>query len=132
MRRTVKSTITAVVAGSLHSNKKSLSAELRRYQGFGVDVTLLNLGFDVTDFNSLPLITNDLMEWANRDAMRAVQASQSCAVSPLDCGVSLVVIHKTHQTNTLTQKFMPQVLYGKSKMSQSVTEGDHLALSRAA
>ena len=62
VRRTVKSTIAAVVAGSLHSNKKSLSAELRRLQGFGVDVTLLNLGFDVTDFNSLPLITNDLME----------------------------------------------------------------------
>ena len=59
MRRTVKSTFTAVVAGSLHSNKKSLSAELRRYQGFGADVTLLNLGFDVTDFNSLPLITNE-------------------------------------------------------------------------
>ena len=61
--QTVKSTasIVAVVAGSLHSNKKSLSAELRRYQGFGVDVTLLHLGFDVTDFNLLP-ITNDLME----------------------------------------------------------------------
>ena len=64
MRRTVKSTasIVAVVAGSLHSNKKSFSAELRRYQSFGVDVTLLNLGFDVTDFNLLPLITDDLME----------------------------------------------------------------------
>ena len=56
------SQIVAVVAGSLHSNKKSLSAELRRYQSFGVDVTLLNLGFDVTDFNLLPLITNDFME----------------------------------------------------------------------
>ena len=64
VRKTVKSStsIVAVVAGSLHSNEKSLSAELRRYQGFGVDVTLLHLGFDVTDFNSLPLITNDLME----------------------------------------------------------------------
>ena len=64
VRRTVKSptSIIAVVAGSSHSNKKSLSTELRRYQGFGVDVTLLQLGFDVTDFNSLPLITNDLME----------------------------------------------------------------------
>ena len=64
VRRTVKSStsIVAVVAGSLHSNEKSLSAELRRYQGFGVDVTLLHLGFNVTDFNSLPLITNDLME----------------------------------------------------------------------
>ena len=64
VHRTVKSStsIVAVVAGSLHSNEKSLSAELRRYQGFGVDVTLLHLGFDVTDFNLLPLITNDLME----------------------------------------------------------------------
>ena len=64
VRRTVKSStsIVAVVAGSLHSNEKSLSAGLRRYQGFGVHVTFLHLGFDVTDFNSLPLITNDLME----------------------------------------------------------------------
>ena len=64
VRRTVKSStsIVAVVARSLHSNEKSLSAELRRYQGFGVDVALLQLGFDVTDFDSLPLITNDLME----------------------------------------------------------------------
>ena len=114
-----------MVVGSLHSNEKSLSAELRRYQGFGVDVTLLHLGFDGTDFKSLPLIR------ANRDAMRAVQASQSFTVSPPDCGDSLLVIHKTHQMNTLTQKFMHQALYGKSNMSQSVTEGDHLALSRA-
>ena len=64
VRKTVKSStsIVAVVAGSLHSNEKSLSAELRRYQGFGVDVTLLHLAFNVTDFNSLPLMTNDLME----------------------------------------------------------------------
>ena len=88
MRRTVKSStsIVAVVAGSLHSNKKPLSTELRRYQGFGVDVALLQLGFDATDFDSLPLVTNDLMEWANRNAMRAVQASQTLAFHPLDCG----------------------------------------------
>ena len=64
--------------------------------------------------------------------MRAVQASQSFAVSSLDCGDCLLVVHKTHQMNALTQKLMHQVLYGKSKMSQSVTEGDHLVLSRAA
>ena len=62
VRRTVKSSTAAVVAGSLHPDKKPLSAELRRYQGFGVYVALLHLGFDVADLDPLPLITNNLME----------------------------------------------------------------------
>ena len=44
------------------SDEKPLSAELRRYHGLGVDVALLQLGFDVADLDPLPLITNNLME----------------------------------------------------------------------
>ena len=62
VRRTVKSSTAAVVAGSLHPDEKPLSAELHRYHGLGVDVALLQLGFDVADLDPLPLITNDLME----------------------------------------------------------------------
>ena len=62
VRRTVKSSTAAVVAGSLHPDEKPLSAELRRYHGLGVDVALLQLGFDVADLDPLPLITNNLIE----------------------------------------------------------------------
>ena len=62
VRRTVKSSTAAVVTGSLHPDEKPLSAELRRYHGLGVDVALLQLGFDVADLNPLLLITNNLME----------------------------------------------------------------------
>ena len=72
MRRTVQSTTDAVVAGSFHPDEKSLSAELCRHHGFGVDVALLQLGFDVADLDSLLLITNDLVKSANRNAMRAI------------------------------------------------------------
>ena len=62
MRGTVKSSTAAVVAGSLHPDEKPLSAELRRYHGFGVDVALLQLGFDAADLDPLLLITNNLVE----------------------------------------------------------------------
>ena len=51
VRRTVKSSTAAVVAGSLHPDEKPLSVELRRYHGLGVDVALLQLGFDVADLD---------------------------------------------------------------------------------
>ena len=51
-----------MVAGFLHPDEMPLSAELRRHHGLGVDVALLQLGFDVADLDPLPLITNNLME----------------------------------------------------------------------
>ena len=67
MRRTVKSSTVAVVAGSLHPNEKPPSAELRRYHGFGVDVALLQFGFDVADLDSL------FLTWSEPIAMRCVR-----------------------------------------------------------
>ena len=76
VRRTVKSSTStvAVVAGSLHPDEKPLSAKLRRYQGFGVDVAL-QLSFNVADLDPLLLITNNLMERANRPALEVQNAS---------------------------------------------------------
>ena len=62
VRKTVKSSTAAVVAGSLHPDEKPLSAELRWYHCLGVDVALLQLRLDVSDLDPLPLITNNLME----------------------------------------------------------------------
>ena len=64
VRKTVKSSTSTVtvVAGSLHPDEKPLSAELHKYHGFGVDIALLQLGFNVADLDQLPLIANDLME----------------------------------------------------------------------
>ena len=60
-----------VVTGSLHSNKKLLSPELRRYQGFVADVSLLQLGFDVTNFNSLRFKHLNLMLYPRLTAVIA-------------------------------------------------------------
>ena len=69
-----------MVTGSLHPDEKPFSAKLRGCHGLGVDVALLQLGFDVADLDPLLLITNNLMECANRNAMSAVQASQLLAI----------------------------------------------------
>ena len=84
------------------------------------------------DLDQLLHITNNLMEQANRNAMRAVRKISTSCCTRITAVTACWLSTRSTSENELTQELLHQALYWKSNIPQSVAEGEHLALGCAA